>query len=90
MTSTFPDYIIAGAISVSAPYFSNCTLGKATLSPTVLMDLAYLLDCEPEQLVGWANDGLDTRSLSAELPCLESGVDTDIPRTHPINGSYVW
>jgi hypothetical protein len=90
MVSQFPDYIIAQAIRVSAPHFSNATLGRSTLSPAVLMNLSYLFDCEPDQLVGWANDGIDTNTLSSELPCLETGVDTDIPRKRPLNGHYVW
>lgn len=90
MTSTFPDYMIAQAIAVSAPHFSNCTLGRSTLSPAVLMDLSYLFNCNPDDLIGWANDGIDTSQLSAELPCLEDGVDTAIPRRTPLRYSYVW
>jgi hypothetical protein len=79
MTFPFPDYIVARAIHVSAPHFSNCTLGRATLSPAILMDLSFLFDCEPQHLVGWANDGKDIPNLTAELPCLEDGIDTAIP-----------
>jgi hypothetical protein len=79
MTSDFPDYLLARAIGVNAPTFSNCTLGRDRLNPVLLMDLSYLLGCDPEHLVGWANDGDDTALLAAELPCLDTGVDTDLP-----------
>jgi hypothetical protein len=79
MTSPFPDYMIARAIGVPAPTFSNCTLGRDRLNPVLLMDLSYLLGCQPEHLVGWANDGHDTPRLDGELPCLDTGLDTARP-----------
>lgn len=72
MTSIYPSYIIARTLHVSPAHLSQCMSGKRTLSPILLMDLSYLLACEPEQLVGWAHE--DT-TLSAELPCIDAGLD---------------
>jgi len=80
MTFPFPGYVIAQAIQYPHPHFSNALLGRDRLPVHYLMDLAYLLQCEPDELIGWADGGTDSRSLTAELPCIEDGINTAVPR----------
>jgi hypothetical protein len=82
MLFPFPDYIIAEAVSIPHPALSNATLGRDRLPTRSVMALAYLFQCDYDDLVGWCNDSLDDPALTAELPCIESGIDTDIP-DHP-------
>jgi len=89
MTAPFPQHVIADAIGVSEGHFSSCTLNRHTLTPINLMDLAFLLDCEIDQLVGWADNGIETDDLTGECPCLEAGLDT--PRqTHRRGFFWQW
>jgi len=76
MLFPYPGYAIAQAIRVPHPYLSRAQLGRDRISPQYLMDLAYLFQCDTEDLVGWCEESPD---LSAELPCIESGIDTDVP-----------
>lgn len=63
METNLPDYRIAAAIQVPAPKFSNYTLGKAIIPPRVLLRLSLIFKCEPDELVGWADD--------TEILCLD-------------------
>jgi hypothetical protein len=76
MVFPLPAYLIAQAIRIPHPALSSAQLGRERLPVHFLMDLAYILGCEPEDLIGWANDGIDTDSLDAECPCIEDGVNT--------------
>jgi len=83
MTFPFPDYVIAQAVRLPHPHLSNATLGRDRIPVSYLIDLAYLFGCNPEQILGWCDDGNDTSDLTAELPCIESGIDTDLPDSPP-------
>ena len=92
MMFPLPAYKIAHSIRIPHPALSNAQLGRDKLPVHYLMDLAYILGCEPEDLIGWANDALDSPDLSAECPCIEDGINTAIPtnilprlrNSHPI------
>jgi hypothetical protein len=79
MTFPFPAYVVAQAIRIPHPHLSKAMLGRDKLPVHYLMDLAYLLSCEPDELLGWADGGIDSHSLAAELPCIEDGINTAIP-----------
>jgi len=83
MTFTHPDYVIAATVQIPNEKLSMATLGRKRLNPAVLADLAYLFACQPEDIAGWADDGDESPLLTAELPCIESGIDTDVPPHTP-------
>jgi hypothetical protein len=80
---------IGAAIGVSEGHFSSCCTGRHTLGPLQLMDAAFLLGCEVDQLVGWADNGEETDSMAAECPCLEAGLDTP-RRAHRYGNFWQW
>jgi hypothetical protein len=80
MIFPYPDYVVAQAVRLPHPHLSAATLGRDRIPVQYLLDLAYLFQCETDDLIGWCDDGIESSNLSAELPCIESGIDTDIPR----------
>ena len=72
-----PDYLIAEAIKVAPSRYSNWCLGRRPVRSSVLFRLSLIFQCDPRDIIGWAEEGPDA---TAEVPCLEDGVDTALVR----------
>lgn len=51
-----PFWLVAARAEMSAAQLSHCLVGRRTPTSHQLARLARLLECEPEELIGWTDE----------------------------------
>lgn len=51
-----PQYMFAEAVDISPQHFSEYMMGRRQLPLTKAVRIAYLLECTPTEVMGWADE----------------------------------